>query len=122
MSVTNTPRSIVAFALFLLLGASGLIVTPQAVLSIVGLPDAGALWPRLLALPMAVIGYFYLRAARDGITAFFRWTLPARLVGAVFMIILVAAGIAPPFLLILAAIDLSAALWTWLELRGSRRA
>jgi hypothetical protein len=35
------------------------------VVAIVGLPDAGALWPRLLALPMAVIGFFYLQAARN---------------------------------------------------------
>jgi len=118
--VTKAPRSIVAFALFLLLGASGLVVAPQAVVPIVGLPDAGALWPRLLALPMAVIGFFYLQAARNRITAFFRWTLPARLVGAVFMITLAATSIGPPFLAILAAIDLAAAIWTWLEIRGSR--
>ena len=122
VSVTKAPRSIVAFALFLLLGASGLVVAPQAVVLIVGLPDAGVLWPRLLALPMAVISSFYLQAAKDRTTAFFRWTLPARLVGAVFMITLAATRIGPPFLVILATIDLAAALWTWLELRGSRGA
>jgi len=118
--VTKMPRSILAFGLFLLLGALGLLTAPAFALAIVGLPDPGPLWPRLLALPMAVIGFFYLQAARNRTTAFLRWTLPARLVGSMFMLALVATRIGPPFLAILAAIDLASALWTWLELRALR--
>lgn len=118
--MTNAPRSILAFGLFLLLGAFGLMFAPRFVLTFVGLSDPGELWPRLLALPTAVIAFFYIQAARNRTTAFFHWTIPARLAGALFLIALAAFRIGPPFLAVLGAIDLAFALWTWLELRTRR--
>ena len=120
--MTKPPRSILAFGLFLLVGAAGLVVAPRLVLPILGLDDPGMLWPRLLALPMIVIAFFYIQAAREGAIAFFRWTIPARLAGALFLVALAAFRLGPPFLAILAAIDLAAALWTRLELRSVSKA
>jgi hypothetical protein len=121
LQMTTPPRSILAFGVFLLIGASGLMIAPRLVLPVIGLADPGILWPRLLALPMIVIAFFYIQAAREGAIAFFRWTIPARSAGALFLVTLAAFRIGPPFLAILAAIDLAAVYWTRIELTAASK-
>jgi len=54
------------------------------------------------------------------VTAFFRWTVWGRSIVVVAFVAFVALGMAPPVLILFAAIDAGGALWTALTLRGGR--
>jgi hypothetical protein len=65
-------------------------------------------------------GLYFVQASREGVTAFFRWTVWGRSIVVVAFVAFVALGMAPPVLILFAAIDAGGALWTALTLRGGR--
>src|SRR5439155_10870141 len=93
---------------------------PNVLLGSVGL-HAGEVWIRVVGVLAAAIGYYYVRAARIELRAFFAWSVHARMGVPVLFLAFVAAGLVGPALLIFAAIDLAAALWTWSALRADAR-
>jgi hypothetical protein len=113
--------SILAFGGYLLVLGMGLLLIPDVLLALFGQPPAREPWLRVVGLVALVLSLYYVCAAREEVTAFFRWTLAGRTLAAAVLIVLVAAGIAPRFVLLLAALDLLCAAWTWLALGRDRR-
>ena len=110
-------RSIAVFGIYLLLLGTGLLLAPDAMLALFGRPPATDPWLRVVGIVSLVLSFYYLRAARAGVEAFFRWTIQGRPLAAVALAVLAAAGTLPPFVLLLAAVDLGGAAWTWMALR-----
>jgi hypothetical protein len=99
---------------------AALLLAPGLMLAATGLPPGGELWIRVLGMVVIFLGYYYLRAAREELTAFFRWTVHTRPWPLVVFIVLVAVGRAEPVLILFGVGDLLGALWTALALRASR--
>ena len=105
-------KSLVAFGVYLLLNAVGLLIAPNMVLGLFGLPGTGEPWIRLLGLVAGVIGYYYIFASGRGLRAFYPATVHGRGVAALVILGLVVAKAAPWQLVIFGAIDLLGAIWT----------
>lgn len=113
--------SVLAFGIYLLVLGIGLLLVPDLLLALFGQSPTQEPWLRVVGLVVLVLGLYYLGAAREEVTAFFRWTLVGRPLAVAVLIVLVAAGSAPTFVLILGAIDAAGVAWTWRALRVDRR-
>ena len=70
------------------------------------------------ATTLLVFGCYLLGlAARADLRRFIAWSVPLRLSVPVFFGAFVAAGLVSPVLMLFAAVDVAAALWTWTALR-----
>jgi hypothetical protein len=112
-------KSVFVFGLYLALVGLGLLIAPNPVLAPLGFPPADESWLRVVGVLVLVIAAYYLLAARNGLTVFFRWTVFVRATVFVAFAALVLLGLAPRPLVLLGSVDLAAALWTLLALRAS---
>lgn len=118
MPMSQSARSILLFSLYLLLAGTGLVVAPNAILELGGLPPTDEIWIRLLGMLVFVLGAYYFMAARGGVKPFFRWTVYGRSAGCIAYLALVMIGIAPAVFILLALVDALGALWTFLSLKS----
>jgi len=118
--MSRAAHSILAFGVYLEGLGLGLLLAPDAMLSLFGQPPSSEPWLRVVGIVVLVLGLYYLNAAISGVRAFYRWTTWGRLVAAAILVVLAAARVTPAFVVILAAIDVAGVLWTWLALRAER--
>jgi hypothetical protein len=109
--------TVFAFGCYLLLLGVALILFPNTVLSLFGVAPTIEVWIRVAGMLVLFLGAYYLLAALAELRPFFRWSVPVRASVIVFFAVFVLLGLAPPVLLLLGAVDLAAAAWTWLALR-----
>jgi len=110
-------RSLVVFGAYLLLNAVGLVFTPNTMLALFGVPGTSEPWIRVLGLVVAVLGYYYVFAARHGLSAFYPATVHGSGVAELVSLGLVVAKVAAWQLLIFGAVDLLGAVWTYLAIK-----
>ena len=107
------------FAYYLFALSAALMLAPNVLLGLFGIPTTSEVWIRVVGMLVGFLGYYYLRASRAGLHAFYAWTVPARMSVLVFFGAFVALGHAPAALLVFGAVDALAAFWTWHALRRS---
>ena len=115
--MTNAARSVFVFGVYLAVLGVGLMIVPNLVLAPFGFPATSEVWLRVAGSLVAIIGFFFLVAARHEFTAFFRATLIARPFLFLSLCTYVFAGLALPQLVLFGVVDLLGALWTLLALR-----
>jgi len=119
--MSRSARSVLVFGLYLVAVGLALVAVPNPLLVLLQLPASSEVWPRVVGVLALVLAYYYVQAARHELTAFFRWTVHARTIVCVAFAALVLLRLAPPPLALLGAVDLAAAIWTALALRGPNR-
>lgn len=96
----------------------GLVLMPAQLTGLVGIEEPMEVWIRAGGVPLAGLGFYYLNAAIRGDRAFYRTSIPARLMmaaGAAYLAI-----IAGPWQLWLFAVACAVgATWTFVALRNS---
>lgn len=117
----NARRSMLVFGTYLNLVAIGLLLAPDMLLGPLGFAPAADYWIRVIGVPVLILGTYYVRAAREDNRAFMRWTVTGRLLPLLGFGGLVAAGYAPPMLMLFAVIDAAGAAWTASALRDEQR-
>ena len=117
--MSKAALSMFVFVLYVILLGVILMVIPNALLAIFGLPATTEVWIRLVGMLVFLIGYYYIRASRNEkeMISFYRWTVHARSSVIVFFIIFVAFGFVKLILILFGVKDLFAAIWTWKTLR-----
>lgn len=115
--MTRAAVSVLVFAVYLVALGTSLVVAPNTLLPVFGLPAVTDAWIRVAGMLLILLAYYYAQAARHGVELFLRWTVHARCTVLVFFLAFVAAGLAPPVLLLFAVVDFAAAMWTWRALR-----
>ena len=75
--MSKSAISVFVFGLYLLVVGSVLILVPNLLLSLFAIPETSEVWIRVVGVVAAVLGYYYVQAARNELTAFFRATVPA---------------------------------------------
>lgn len=115
--MTNAARSILVFGLYL--GGLGaiLLIAPNILLGLFGLPPANDVWIRVAGMLVLFLAVYYVQAARAGLTPFFHWTVYVRSSVIVFFTLFVLLRWASPMLILFGVVDLLGALWTGLALR-----
>ena len=119
--MSKTAKTIFYFGIYIILLGLILMVIPNVLLTIFTIPATTEVWIRVVGMLVFLLGYYYIRAARneEGMTKFFRWTVHTRSSVIVFFIIFVALGFVKPILILFGVIDLFGAIWTGITLRSS---
>lgn len=120
--MSRSAVSVFVFALYLFALGAVLVLAPNLLLSLFGIPPTGEVWIRVVGMLALILGYYYQGAARSGATVIFRLSVHGRSAVLVFFGAFVLLGLAPPALILFAAVDAAGALWTWrcLAAEGSR--
>jgi len=109
--------SIKVFAVYAILTGLTLLLVPNLLLSLVGMPLASEVWIRVLGALAAVLGYYYWTSAASEATAFYRASVPGRFAFAALCIGIVLFAGAPWQLSLFAIVEILSALWTAAALR-----
>ena len=120
-SLTPSALSVLFWGIYLCTTGATLILIPALTLPLMGYPPSFDIWVRMTGLLTAVLGFYYIQAARHQIFPFFRWKIVGHTVGIVVMLSLYFNNLAPSPILLTALIDLGAALWTLYTLQKEKR-
>jgi hypothetical protein len=109
--------SVWVFGLYLAGQGALLLVSPDFLLGLLGLPLSQDVWPRAVGVALLALAFYYVQSARAESRPFFGWTVQFRGFQFVVFVVLVALGLGEPILLLTSGVELLAGVWTWLELR-----
>lgn len=118
--MTGSARSVFIFGLYMLGEGALMMLKPDWLLTPFGLPVPTDAWIRVVGWCLAVLGTYYVHAARTERTDFFRISSFVRLAQFGFFGVLVATGLGQPVLLAFSAVEAASGVWTLVALRGSR--
>lgn len=119
--MTRAARSVLVFAGYLFILGVWLLIAPNSMLNLFGMPDAEGVWVRVVGMLVLLLSFYYTSAARAEVTVFLQWTVYARLSVIVFFAAFVLAGLAPATMLAFGVVDVLAASWTQMSLRADAR-
>lgn len=120
--MSHPAKSLFAFGIYLVGLGAILVVTPNTLLGLFGLPGTSEVWIRVAGMLVLLLGFYYIKAARKELTDFFQWTVYTRSSVIVFFIVFVLLGFVSPILILFGVVDLLGAVWTGLTLRSPRAA
>jgi hypothetical protein len=118
--MTPAARSLLVFGVYLLGLAVALILAPNFLLGLFGVPPTQEVWIRVLGLLVGIVGAYYVIMVRRSLSALYMPTVVARVFAFVLLCAFALLQIGPPQLAIFGVIDLLGALWTWSALRAER--
>ena len=119
--MSKPARSIFVFGVYLAVLGVTLVTVPNLLLGLFGFAETREVWIRVMGMLVLILGVYDVQAARQEWDGFIRLSVPLRVSVPAFFGAFVVAGLAPPVLLLFAAVDFAAAAWTWLALREARR-
>jgi hypothetical protein len=119
----NAGRSVYFFGLYLYAIGAFLLFFPDVLLRLFLFEGTKEVWIRIIGFLAIDLGYFYHQSAIGKVTAFYRMTIPTRVVACIVFLALAALRLAEPLLVIFGLVDLAGAFWTWQALKagGSRQ-
>ena len=115
--MTKAAVSILAFGIYILFTGLALISAPNLLLTTLGIEPTHEPWLRMFGIIVFVLGLYYVQAARQELTPFFRFTTWGRPILLVGFVALIALKMLPPVMIVFAVIDVAGAIWTALALR-----
>ena len=119
--MSKAAKSVAVFGGYLAVLGVWLLLHPNSLLRLFGVPDVVDVWIRVLGMILVLLSVYYVLAARAGLTEFLRWTVYTRASVILFFGAFVLTELAPPVLLVFGIVDLGAALWTSACLRADVR-
>ena len=120
--MSKAARSLLAFGIYLIALGFFLIIAPNTLITLFGLPAVNDVWIRVAGMLIVLLAYYDVQAARNEMTDFFRWSVVARASVIVFFAGFVLADLVKPILLLFGGVDLVAAIWTRVALRKDANA
>jgi hypothetical protein len=98
-----------------------LLLIPNVLFTVFGLPTTTEPWARVLGALAAAVGYYYIQLGRGGRDDFAQMTVAGRVWFALCLIALVLFGLSRWPLVLFALVDLGGAAWTAYELRRAHK-
>ena len=112
--------SLFVFGLYMIFAVGGgFMFAPGFVLDLFGLSAGDGIWVRFVGMLASILVVYYIMVARAGLDRFYPWTVATRYYAATFMIVIVLLGKMGPGLILIAAVDVVAATWTWYAVRSA---
>lgn len=118
--MSTSAKSVFVFGIYVVVLGIGLLVVPNLIFSLFGVPATKEVWIRVAGMLVLLIGYYYIQTARKGLTEFFQLTVYTRAAVFVFFIAFVLLKLADPKLILFGVVDLLGAIWIQLALRSTR--
>ena len=115
--MSQAAKSLFVFAIYLCVLGLFLLFLPNLLLQLFGVPPTNEVWIRINGMFVLCLSFYYVQAARNELTRFIRWTIPARIAVIIYFTAFVLLVSAPKALLLFGLIDLLAAIWTWIALK-----
>lgn len=119
--MSRSAISIKAFGFYAMALGAGLVLVPNLLLTLFGMPQTQEVWIRALGVLAFNIGIYYWAAAEAEAIAVFRVTVWTRLLVLACFVAFVLLGLAKPVLILFGVVEALGALWTWLALRSEKR-
>jgi hypothetical protein len=119
--MSGPARSLLVFGIYVAVLGVLLLLFPNLLLRIFGLPPTNEIWIRLNGMFVICFAYYYIQTARRGLTDFIRWTVWGRAAVIVYFVAFVLLAGAPRALLLFGLIDLVSATWTFIALHTYAR-
>lgn len=116
--MSKSAKSVMIFGWYLVALGCALLTIPNVMLGIFGLPMTSDVWIRVVGVLVLCLSFYYIQAARHGLTPMLRWTVYVRSTIIVFFAAFVLLGFASAPLVLFGVVDLAGALWTYWALRA----
>ena len=110
-----------AFGVYLVLLGVALVLVPNLLLGLFGIPSTSEVWIRVVGLLAFNIGVYYWYAAKSEARSFFLASVFVRAAVPAVFIAFVAMGLVSPLLILFGVVDLAGGLWTFVTLRQEQR-
>lgn len=110
-------RSLFIYGIYQLVLGIIVILIPNWLLSVLGLPNATDVWVRAAGVLFLVIGFYDLQAGRKSLNEFCLWSIITRIIVFLFLLVFVLLGFAKPLLIAFGALELIGAAWTFFALQ-----
>ncbi len=110
-------KSLFVFGIYLCGLGLFLLFVPNLLLQLFGVPPTHEVWIRINGMFVLCLSFYYVQVARNELTIFIRWTIPARIAVILYFAAFVLLVSAPKALLLFGVIDLLGAIWTWIALK-----
>ena len=120
--MSRAAKSLFVFGIYLCGLGLILLLVPNMILQVFGVPETNEVWIRINGMFLLCLSFYYIQAARNGLTNFIRWTVLTRVAVIFYFAAFVLLVSAPKALLLFGLIDLAAAIWTWLALKKDEAA
>jgi hypothetical protein len=120
--MSKAAKSVLVFGVYLVLLGVTLVAIPNLFLRVFAFPATGEIWIRVVGVLVLCLAFYYIQAARRGLTDFFQWTVYVRSGVFLFFVAFVVLRLVQPILALLGVVDLLCAIWTALALRQPRSA
>lgn len=118
--MSQAAKSLFVFGIYVFGLGLILLLVPNLILPFFGAPPTNEVWIRINGMFLICFGFYYVQAARNELTNFIRWTIPARIAVIFYLTAFVLLASAPKALLLFGLIDLLAASWTWHALKRDK--
>jgi len=118
--MSKAATSVFVFGIYLAFLGIILLVNPNLLLNLFGIPETNEVWIRIVGMLALFLAVYYTQTARMELTGFFWLTVYARSFVIVFFTGFVLMEWVKPVLILFGAVDLAGALWTWWTLSGKR--
>jgi hypothetical protein len=115
--MSHAAKSLFVFGIYLCGLGLLLLLVPNLLLRMFGAPTTNEVWIRVVGMLVLCLSFYYVQAARHGLSSFIRWTIWTRVAVLGYFAAFVLLVSAPKALLLFGLIDLLAAIWTWLALK-----
>ena len=110
--MTKSAKTIWIFGIYLLIEGIFLMVAPSWLLSTIGLPEPESVWRIIAGLVVAILGYYYIRNAKENLLPFFHFTVQVRVLQFVFFVGLYVFERGTIALILFSFIEFIAGMWT----------
>jgi hypothetical protein len=119
--MSRAATSIFVYSIYLIAQGVLLLVIPNDAMLVFGLPPTQEVWVHVLGYSLLALSGYFIVAARQEVTEFFRISVVFRLALPIVFGAFVALGYARPALLLLTPTDVIFALWTAWGLWSTKR-
>jgi hypothetical protein len=116
--MTTAARSALVHGAYALIGGLSLLVFPNEI-KMIGFDSQGDLWLRVFGLEVAVLGFFYIRAAQQENRQFFLASVYGRISFTIILFIMVVLDLSSINLVLFGVPDFLTAIWTTIGLRNA---
>lgn len=110
-------RSVYYFGFYLLLTGVTVVVAPNLLLSLMGIPETSEIWIRVLGTVVFNLGLGYVVMAPSNHRLFFTFSVYARAFVLIMFAAFIVIGWAPWQLILFGLVDFAGAAWTYTALR-----
>src|SRR6266571_3689051 len=116
--MSQAEKSLFVFGIYLSGLGVVLLFFPNLLLHFFGVPATNEVWIRINVMFVICLAFYYVQAARHGLTVFIRWTVWARAAVIFYLTAFVLMVGAPKALLLFGFVDLLSATWTFIALKN----